>query len=74
MAYNAGMEFVAIAVVMSILVNGFFEAINRLGRSHVDTTATYTVAASMYSVYIDVPILGLPNVSQIMSDVRRGEG
>ena len=32
-------------------------------------SATYAADASMNTMYIDVPILGLPNASQVMSDV-----
>jgi hypothetical protein len=47
----------------------YLKGLGRLNNVAVRYSATYAADASMNSVYIDMSIPGLPNVSQVMSDV-----
>jgi len=43
--------------------------LSRFNNAAVEYSVTYIADASVNSMYIDVPMPGLPNFSQIMSDV-----
>lgn len=51
------------------LMRGHLKDLSRFNNTAVEYSVTYIADASVNSVYIDVPMPGLPNVNQVTSDV-----
>ena len=57
------------SIIITSLVGRRLKCLGRLNNVAIRYSATYAADASMNTVYIDVPMPGLPNVNQVMSDV-----